>query len=556
MPFNYQEFSAKCDKMTVDELHHEWNNYTRHMAGGATSTTLSVGFAPITMGASLIGVGLSAPRIHNARKKRAIIEAHLQAKGTTHHTRKRDVAGPMALSTAIGGLTLGLAPAGADVVVGHAAENSLHTIASNPDAIKIAAHMALDGAGTAVEHKHGKHHHQTALQKLKNSAAMKGKMVQTPLSNGNPLYSAHPGMLPPAGYPSQSSGTQQGSNAMYSPSPPPAYPSYNAGSQQAPNTVYSPPPPPAYPSYSSSANQGPHDTQFYSQVPAYPSYTTDVKQGPNDPQYYTPALGNPTYTPSIQQGPNGIPYFAPPPSNSPNATGTQQNASISQNFVPPPSSPSFAVGIQQGHNNFPYFSPPPGNSAYAADQQGARDLPSSGYPPYTASVQPGPNAEPFPPPPSGYSSSYYPPPSDGQQYGAKDIPLYSPSSAHTAYAQQWPNIPLPPPPSDYAPHSAGLPQGPNGISLLPPPPGYPSVGMPQGPHSIPVTLAPLPNATSIYQQPYQAGYLAPPAYDVHEVSDDDDPDIAEIEALLRELKASKAARASKEPTVTVTEIKA
>ena len=150
MPFNYQEFSAKCDKMTIEELNHEWNVYTRHISGGATSTAMSVTFAPITAGASLLGLGLSGPRIHNARKKRAIIEAHLQALGTTHDTRKRDVLGSMALSGTIGGLTLGLAPS-ADGVATMGAQHAIETFVVNPDLVATGAHAALDGIGAGAE---------------------------------------------------------------------------------------------------------------------------------------------------------------------------------------------------------------------------------------------------------------------------------------------------------------------------------------------------------------------------------------------------------------------
>jgi hypothetical protein len=94
MPFDFEEYQKKCDGLTTEQLHREWENYTRQIAGGATSTATSVMFSPFTGGVSLLGIGLSAPRIHNARKKREIIEAGLQARGTTHNTRKRDVIAP------------------------------------------------------------------------------------------------------------------------------------------------------------------------------------------------------------------------------------------------------------------------------------------------------------------------------------------------------------------------------------------------------------------------------------------------------------------------------
>lgn len=96
--------------MTAEQLQKEWENYTRQMSAGATSTATSVLLMPLTGGISAVGLGLSAPRIHNARKKREIIEAGLKARGTTHRTRTGDVLAPMAVSGIIGGLTLGLAP--------------------------------------------------------------------------------------------------------------------------------------------------------------------------------------------------------------------------------------------------------------------------------------------------------------------------------------------------------------------------------------------------------------------------------------------------------------
>lgn len=124
-----------------------------------TSTTLSVGFAPFTLAASLLGLGLFGPRIHNAskkRKKRVIIESHLQPLEFTHHTHQRDVLGPMALSSTIGGLTLDLAPAGADAVMSVGAEHAIAAIASNPDTVVVATHAALDGVRGGVEHAHAK----------------------------------------------------------------------------------------------------------------------------------------------------------------------------------------------------------------------------------------------------------------------------------------------------------------------------------------------------------------------------------------------------------------
>ncbi|KAH8805540.1 hypothetical protein F5884DRAFT_799761 [Xylogone sp. PMI_703] len=158
MPFDYEAYQKKCNELSTEELHREWENYTRQLAGGATSTTTSVLFAPLTAGISLLGLGLSAPRVHNARKKREIIEAGLQARGTTHNTRKRDVVAPMAIAGTISGLTLGLAGPGADLIAGEAVGHGVEYAAS---------HVALDATGAVLEHKHDAHKKKKVSEKMK-----------------------------------------------------------------------------------------------------------------------------------------------------------------------------------------------------------------------------------------------------------------------------------------------------------------------------------------------------------------------------------------------------
>ncbi len=157
MPFDYDEYQKKCDGLTIEQLHAEYENYTRQLAGGATSTATSVLFSPFTAGISLVGLGLSAPRVHNARKKREIIEAGLQARGATHHTRKRDVIAPMAVAGTLGTITLGLAGPGADMIAGEVVGHGVEYAAS---------HVVLDATGAIVEHKHDSRTHKKAHQKL------------------------------------------------------------------------------------------------------------------------------------------------------------------------------------------------------------------------------------------------------------------------------------------------------------------------------------------------------------------------------------------------------
>jgi hypothetical protein len=145
MPFDYDKYQEKCDGMTTEQLQKEWENYTRQISAGATSTATSILFIPLTAGLSVVGVGLSAPRIHNARKKREIIEAGLKARGTTHHTRTGDVLAPMAVSGIIGGLTLGLVPPGVDSVAGVAAGRGLEIAATN-SALNATEAVVMDNA--------------------------------------------------------------------------------------------------------------------------------------------------------------------------------------------------------------------------------------------------------------------------------------------------------------------------------------------------------------------------------------------------------------------------
>jgi hypothetical protein len=92
MPFDLEEYQKKCDELTTEQLHREWENYTRQIAGDnlTTSTATCIMFSPFTGDVSLLGHGVSAPGVQDARKKREIIEARLQTRGTKHNPRKRD----------------------------------------------------------------------------------------------------------------------------------------------------------------------------------------------------------------------------------------------------------------------------------------------------------------------------------------------------------------------------------------------------------------------------------------------------------------------------------
>lgn len=191
MPFDYDDYQKKVNTLTTEQLHKEWENYTRQIAGGATSTATSVLFSPLTAGISLIGLGLSTPRIHNARKKREIIEAGLQARGATHNTRKRDVIAPMAVAGTLGGLTLGLAGPGADMIAGAAVGHGVEYAVS---------HTALDATGAVLEHTHDEHSKKKAEHKLQvqyqrfqqqyvqDQAKIQGVQGQVPVDGTQPLF--------------------------------------------------------------------------------------------------------------------------------------------------------------------------------------------------------------------------------------------------------------------------------------------------------------------------------------------------------------------------------
>ncbi|KAL4730992.1 hypothetical protein ACLX1H_003034 [Fusarium chlamydosporum] len=202
MPFDFKAYDQKCQGLTLEELQREWEHYTRLISGAATSTAVSGCAIPLTLGVSTIGVAMAAPAIHNARKKREIIERHLNRLNATHHTRKRDVLGSMAVSGTIGVVTLGVGTMGADAVATAGAEHGIQSIVANETAIKIVSHAALDGAGMAVEHAHTDHLKKKDAKKAFKKAgvfqavqdakaAEAGYSIQPYQSNGQyPAYAA------------------------------------------------------------------------------------------------------------------------------------------------------------------------------------------------------------------------------------------------------------------------------------------------------------------------------------------------------------------------------
>ncbi|KAF5026800.1 hypothetical protein F66182_1084 [Fusarium sp. NRRL 66182] len=299
MPFDFKAYDQKCQGLTLEELQREWEHYTRLISGAATSTAVSGVAIPLTLGVSTIGVAMAAPAIHNARKKREIIERHLNRLHATHHTRKRDVLGSMAVSGTIGVCTLGIGTMGAEAVATAGAEHGIQSIVANETAIKIVTHAALDGAGMAVEHAHTDH----LKKKDAHKAFMKAGVFQA----------VQDAKAAEAGYSIQ----PHSSNQSF------PYQAGNSSSQALPM------PPPPY-----SAATAP--------IPGQPTYTTDPNGYPQD--FKLPM----TQTPITQQNqPYLLPNSTGQPSFPPYYTYTQQQQALP---LGPPSPMPPANG--------PVFSPP------------------------------------------------------------------------------------------------------------------------------------------------------------------------------------------------------
>ena len=254
MPFDFKAYDAKCNGLTPEELQREWEHYTRLISGASTSTAVSGLAVPFTMGVSTIGVALAAPAIHNARKKREIIEKHLQKHNATHVTRKRDVLGSMAVSGTIGVVTLGVGTMGADAVATAGAEHGISAVVENELAIKVVTHAALDGVGMGIEHAHTNH-----LKKKDAVKAFQAAGVFKAVENAKAAeagYSIQP-------YNPQNFASGGSMSYMGSPPPPPPY----TPNLQRPPSYYGAPTP-TYPSDSKTPAVHPQSSrpsQFTSQ---------------------------------------------------------------------------------------------------------------------------------------------------------------------------------------------------------------------------------------------------------------------------------------------------
>lgn len=157
MPFHFEDFDQECSTLTVEELQTKWEYYTRQIAGAGTSTGVaSLALVP-SFGLSAMGVAISAPIIHNARKKREILEKHFKRHNVEPVTRKRDVVGSTTVSATVGILTLGAGFGAADALASWGAEYAIQAVTENSMGIKAALHVAGEGVTTAAEHTYTKH---------------------------------------------------------------------------------------------------------------------------------------------------------------------------------------------------------------------------------------------------------------------------------------------------------------------------------------------------------------------------------------------------------------
>ncbi|KIW02097.1 uncharacterized protein PV09_06587 [Verruconis gallopava] len=353
MPFDFKKYDAKCAEMNAEQLQLEWQHYTRQISGAATSTTVSGLAMPFTAGVSAIGVGLGAPTIHNARKKREIIEKHLQRLGTTHNTRKRDVMGSMAFSGTVGVLTLGVGSMGAEHVASAGAEHGISAIVNNETAIKVGIHAALDGAAMAAEEAHHAHLKEKDANKMiakaekqiasgnaqaqaQVQAQAQGEKAtyQNPMYTGEPVYAAVP--IPGAFTTTSLQGAPpQQADIKYTPSPTSdiKYP--------VPPTPQYTPAPPAYPGPPSAvASPMPqYNPQHYAPPPSQASGPLSPVPTVSSISSYSSQPGQ-SYTPvsatSQTQMPQVPAYVPPPPVESHEPHVTVQNLPPFQSHVAAP----------------------------------------------------------------------------------------------------------------------------------------------------------------------------------------------------------------------------
>ncbi|KAK6346475.1 hypothetical protein TWF696_006605 [Orbilia brochopaga] len=540
MPFDFKKYDEKCAAMSPQELQLQWEHYTRLISGAATSTAVSGVALPLTMGVSAVGVALAAPAIHNARKKREIIERHLNRHGTTHVTRKRDVITSVAISGTIGVVTMGASTIAADAVTSHAAEYGIQQVVENELAIKVGTHVAFDAAAMAGEHAHTAHKRKKEAMIAQQQGRIASDSVlmadsKQPLHQEVPPDGFYPAVPIPEGYGTVQHRDPNDPNYAY------AQPVSFTGPNQTPASEYPPPPlypgPPSNPSFvsppppllSPALEKPPITSTSVTEkgpsIPAPPlsqSYPSDSKfqliVEPNNtdatqsnlPPYAPASSGDvhaPTKTREEQANPLPIsqsqqsyppPAIQPPPIQTyPSYPGTMlERQAVSQAGHHPPSELPITQHITSAPAPAPAPAPqianPPrqpllGHAAtmsktILATDQNIRTGPSiysapSSLPPSQTSLPlPQPQQEGFPAMPSQQQPTSPPHPVRHNSYPVQ--------STQPAYSYQ-PHYP-PPAPQPYIPHASTLPYQPSGH---------------QQQNSFPPPLPP----------PLSSGYIATPA---------------------------------------------
>jgi hypothetical protein len=407
MPFDFKKYDAKCAQMNPEELQKEWEHYTRLISGAATSTTVSGLALPLTMGVSAIGVGMAAPAIHNARKKRGIIEKHLQTHGATHNTRKRDVLGSMAFSGTIGVVTLGVGAMGADAVGQAGAEHGIGAIVNNETAIKIGIHAALDGAAMAGEEAHHNHKKEKEAKKMIAAAKQKIALAQGQ-GQGEKVYANqyNPGgqQYGPVHIPGTYSATGEKAAA-----PQQADVKYDIKYEVPPTPQYTSAPPPYSPPYFNPPTAVPiispapsivspspqYDPRHYAPPPAQtPGPISPVSQpfSPISQPAQTPAPAYSTPTPAPSYQPQATVQNLPPFQSHVAAPGYQQPAPalmwshVSNQWVTQESTPATTAQAQTHPASAPAQQPTAASQdyGYPFPQQPAVDRRASVYAPTPA----------------------------------------------------------------------------------------------------------------------------------------------------------------------------
>ncbi|KAF3161890.1 hypothetical protein TWF106_001055 [Orbilia oligospora] len=508
MPFDFQKYDAKCAAMTPAELQLQWEHYTRLISGAATSTAVSGVALPLTMGVSVVGVALAAPAIHNARKKREIIEKHLNSHGTSHVTRKRDVLTSVAISGTVGVVTMGASTLAADAVTSHAANYGIQQVVENELAIKVGTHVAFDAAAMAGEHTHTEHKRKKEAQKAEQQglvAPILGPQVNfgqevppdgfypvVPIPQGHSNVQSSESVAAPSG-PSYSYPDPLVSQEILS--PPPQYPgSPLEGSSYQPLAVEKKDIISGPPSTSTSGSDSKyklvvveqHDTQALA-PPLYappPTRVIPVMEKMGEPQVYSAPQPYP------QQ------HYPPPPVQSSNISSYPSYPGTMMNYEQPGPFSRENSGPMASNSN--QVLPQPSNEGPVQQMVGNPHQDSLLLPiyqnPTTAPPQTISNpsyAHQSPNQPGSHENNFQRPPLQHQR-------SYStPTHLHTYPYQSY----APPPPQAFQPngtHSQHLTFPPN--SFPPPPP----------PSNYPLTPAQTPGAS--YPQYIPAQHAPPSAY--------------------------------------------